>query len=526
VAILEILPDDFKALFFMGFYKRNQARKDYHDFLDGYKGIPLSDYDKKTVYPYLIDMMDFEDEAVVKDFLRGQGDYEACSERVSEALKRREVENELYANVTRDVFICHKSDDFDEVMPLIEAIEEDGLSCWYSERNLPRDIENYKEGIRQAIRNCRVFLVFASHRAMMSKDVQWELDVAEEEGKTQRIEYRLEPRENTTKFREFFDGLQWVDGSQYVESGLLLERIHECLKKCKDEEPEGKPQEEQGKPTTFFDKAVKSIFGSEKARDVEKEDGLINKAKKLFEAKPEKPKEKEIKEKARKAAREYEGEAAAYSGTRYPESEASLDGVQKDLPDGGMCLSDAYDKAFALEGRNVKGEASPEGVQKDLSVGGMCLFDAYDKALVLEGRNVRGARSLRKKAFKEIRRFEKVTAKERREFPFKLNPRDENQLDYAYRVLAIRDAHKDRDLGPLPTPFAKVYKTMTDLVSEAERLEARGELHAKGSKPATASKSKARIFIIVGVILLFTPVFFVGLGLLIYGIVQYNNVKD
>ena len=169
------------------------------------------------------------DEAPTREFLKRQGD-ENLLERLNQALKQRDREEDLFANVPRDIFICHAHADFERIKPLLDKLEqEENYSLWYSERNLPRDTINYRDNILKAIANCKVFLVFASSFSMGSKDVQWELDAAENFPAERRVEYRLEDRGNNVRFKHFFDGIQWIDGSKQEDYPLLAERLYTAL---------------------------------------------------------------------------------------------------------------------------------------------------------------------------------------------------------------------------------------------------------------------------------------------------------
>ncbi len=235
--ILRVLPEDILATAIKRFYRRKSHRKQYHQFLLD-PSVKLNAYQKKALYPYLIDKSEAIDEQEAKAFLKNQGD-ESLFPRLQKALERRSVEEELYANVTRDVFICHARKDLERIMPLLNKLEqEDCYRIWYCERNMPIDVRNYRDYIQAAIGKCEVFLVFASSVSMQSEDVQWELDTAEKLGKTKRLEYRLEDRNNSVRFKHFFQGIQWIDGAEKDNYGLLSERIYELLHASSNVEPE------------------------------------------------------------------------------------------------------------------------------------------------------------------------------------------------------------------------------------------------------------------------------------------------
>ncbi len=237
--IQALVPEDFKAAFVRAFLESKRFPGNYDAFLNKYKKIPLGTFDKEFAYPLMVDLCPYAHLHTVKEFLLAQGDYEQWSSRLEKAKKERMEENERFANIERDVFICHSSLDFPRIAPIIKYLEEDGFTCWYSQRNLPKDVDNYKIGIEQAIESCRVFLVFMSTSSIMSKDCQWEMDIAKKLGKAKRVEYRLEDRRNNPKFAQFFDGIQWIDGAFGENCEDLSFRINDLLS---EEEPKPEPK--------------------------------------------------------------------------------------------------------------------------------------------------------------------------------------------------------------------------------------------------------------------------------------------
>ena len=235
--ILALLPEDFKAAFVRAFLESKRFPGNYDAFLNKYKKIPLGAFDKRFAYPLMVDLCPYAHLHTVKEFLLAQGDLKEWAPRLEKAKKERMEENERFANIERDVFVCHSSLDFARVEPIIKYLEEDGFTCWYSQRNLPKDIDNYKIGIEQAIESCRVFLVVMSTSSIMSKDCQWEMDIARRLGKDKRVEYRIEDRRNNPKFAQFFDGFQWIDGAFCDKYEDLSFRINNLLDEPSAPEP-------------------------------------------------------------------------------------------------------------------------------------------------------------------------------------------------------------------------------------------------------------------------------------------------
>ena len=147
---------------------------------------------------------------------RGQEDCLSAIERRKEELLQK---SDCYADIPRDVFICHSSVDSAKARRVAAVLEEDGNQCWISSRNLPPDAPDYWARIERAIQRCRVFLVLCSEASMLSKDVQRELGIAEKTGNA-RLEIKLDSKPHTTQFRYFFDGVTWIDATGGIEGAL------------------------------------------------------------------------------------------------------------------------------------------------------------------------------------------------------------------------------------------------------------------------------------------------------------------
>ncbi len=140
-------------------------------------------------------------------------------------------ENDKYAIVSRDIFICHSSADNAVVMRVVNALEEDGWKCWISERNMPPDTRLYWEKIKKNISLCRIFLVCCSGSAMLSNPVQREIYMAEEFPEVQRLELKLDSRRHTTLFNHFFEGLTWIQLENDFEASItaLKNEVYQIL---------------------------------------------------------------------------------------------------------------------------------------------------------------------------------------------------------------------------------------------------------------------------------------------------------
>ncbi len=76
--------------------------------------------------------------------------------------------------IPRKVFVAYSSKDMDRVSEVVEALEEQGISCFVAVRNLRHgvgSVENYEAALRQAMDSCRIFLFVSSlHSRNMNCD--------------------------------------------------------------------------------------------------------------------------------------------------------------------------------------------------------------------------------------------------------------------------------------------------------------------------------------------------------------------
>jgi uncharacterized repeat protein (TIGR02543 family) len=209
-AILQIIPDDVLGHYYYAYaaYFMHQ-RKPLEVFLNR-EVIEASQAHKEEILLHMGHYMDIKEyDAILKFTERHQ---KHLFKTVKEALQKRIALEDHYAVVKRDVFICHRSTDREITQSIVTKLEQDGYTCWVSERNLrPDDNENYWKNIEEAIEHCTVFLVVSSQAAMLSKDVQRELSYANKLQK-RKLEFKIDDSVHTTLFKHSFDGIKWIDG--------------------------------------------------------------------------------------------------------------------------------------------------------------------------------------------------------------------------------------------------------------------------------------------------------------------------
>ncbi len=234
--IREVIPNDYQANYYYGYAsKKNHNPKHLKKFYQTYT-IEATPKALEDVINHIIELSDLRDYNLIKNYLSYVNTQ--AIERYESVFKQRKILEDNYSFIPRDIFICHRSTDGEIASNVVKTLEEDGNICWISSRNLrPNDNENYWKNIEEAIDTCNLFLVVSSQDAMLSKDVQRELDIAQKKAKT-RIEFKIDQSDHTMYFKYFFDGIKWIDGFTNIEQGFkeLRKRVFDLLVRIKEKQ--------------------------------------------------------------------------------------------------------------------------------------------------------------------------------------------------------------------------------------------------------------------------------------------------
>ena len=226
--LLDILPEDYEAGYFYAYAAQRLGDSRYlYDFYNDFE----KEYTEEAcmrVAEHIISHGELRDNGLIERFLKNL-DYSSDSylSYYRQVFSEKLSKEELYDDITRDVFICHRSINGDVAERIVKVLESDGNKCWISSRNLrPNDNENYWNNIKRAIKSCRIFLVVSSRDAMLSTDVKKEMAFAKDLNKP-RLEVKIDESEHTSVFKDFFDGCKWIKGENHEEikarvSDLLL----------------------------------------------------------------------------------------------------------------------------------------------------------------------------------------------------------------------------------------------------------------------------------------------------------------
>ena len=221
------LPDDLEAGYFFAYAKATRNQPDYMaSFLKTKPEATEETLEKIT--QHLIQRSDLRDKDLIDTYLKEY--YPNDLDKYLKVYDQRYHQEDQYAAIPRDVFICHSSKQKDLAEKLVEVVEDEGHYAWISSRNLrPQDSDNYWKNIEDAIKLSKVVLVVSSKEAMISKDVQKEIELAKKHEKT-LIEYKIDDTPHTMFFKHTFDGIKWIEGDLFLKNiNYLKQRFFEKI---------------------------------------------------------------------------------------------------------------------------------------------------------------------------------------------------------------------------------------------------------------------------------------------------------
>jgi len=238
--ITGMLPDDFRANIAQRLAQMKTVNADPRAFRNYISDCPAAtETEFAEIFPYILKYAGYSElkylERALPVYVKGEA-LKGIKKELSKAFEREESLNRDYADIHRDVFICHSSENADFAEQAYASLLGDGRKVWISTHNLQPHSRNYWEDIENAIEKCSVFLVIASKDAMMSRDVQREIMIAQKLNKP-RVEIKIDAYRHTELFKDFFDGISWIDASKNEENALNLanKRVMELIKKAQED---------------------------------------------------------------------------------------------------------------------------------------------------------------------------------------------------------------------------------------------------------------------------------------------------
>lgn len=231
--ILQIIPKDYISSYYFAYA---EDWLNHHHYIKRFYNQPptlTTEEDIEEIITHIFKYSRLRDQSLVVKYLTElEKTYEKSFVSEYDAwFENRKKTEENYDIIQRDVFICYRSIDQSIADQLVFELELDGNKCWISSRNLrPDDGKNYWDSITQAILNCKLFLVIHSSASMYSDDVKKEMHIASMNDKP-RLQFKMDDSQPTSYFKEFFDGIPWIDASQNTRSAIeqLKHRVYDLI---------------------------------------------------------------------------------------------------------------------------------------------------------------------------------------------------------------------------------------------------------------------------------------------------------
>jgi hypothetical protein len=196
---------------------RLKNRNEVIHFLDTYNGEILQE--DSFAIDHLIQHGELKDKKVILRFLKRKSPYQL--KNYHDVYNKRTKQEDNYAKVPRDVFICFSSSNLIIANQIVKMLEAESISCWIASRNLrEQGISNYWEDILSAIDRAKILVLVSSESEMNSADVAKELDYANEISK-RIVEFKIDLTPHNLTFKHLFSGNRWVDATGDIDKGYI-----------------------------------------------------------------------------------------------------------------------------------------------------------------------------------------------------------------------------------------------------------------------------------------------------------------
>ena len=296
--ILKLLPEDPQANFYaLSSAKRwsevNAFLKELDPIQNGYLLEGFVDYltNGQFVERCLLRLNDLIDIA----FDENSDAYKNCHKKIVTATEKYNS-GTFDVSLPRDVFVAYSSRDKEQAYELVEYLEDCGLKCFISMRNLPKGVDAklyYEKRLKQAIDNCQVFVLVSSKNSRSrdcdaysveiayikerdlekSDDVNYyrnNYDIYVEKYRERckpRIEFLIEEYGRNiyeSQVKNFFKGLSWCVDKDSVVSAVAEYITNSPIEKAEKEKAELERQKQE------FEKQKQAEFARQK-EEFEKE---------------------------------------------------------------------------------------------------------------------------------------------------------------------------------------------------------------------------------------------------------------
>lgn len=231
--ILNINGYDFEAKYFYALaLKKNNKRNKYLEFLTDPANLAPNEASLELVLGNIIRYAKENERTAIRAFIdQNVTDPLARMEYIDKA--DRQIERAArFFHCGQDVFVCHRSSDGAIAETVVERLEQDGISCFISERNL-EDLEigeKFEKALIRAINSTKLFLLISSSRAFDTSSDNYVLFEMEQAMKAAKpcAEFRIEIIDRTLEnsagcYSKYFAGCQYIDA--YPSPSDMLDKL-------------------------------------------------------------------------------------------------------------------------------------------------------------------------------------------------------------------------------------------------------------------------------------------------------------
>lgn len=179
--IKDSVPRDFRANYYFAYAMYHENSEAFlYNFL---KEPPTyTDNEIDEIVYHIIRFSPIEEKPQMLRFLSTHAEYRINEYETNHRL--RVSREEHYHNVPRDFFISFSKYDYNTAKELVDVLEGLGYSSWISRRNLRPNVSDKRQAITDAIENTKCVIIITSEQALLSRDVQTDIELAIEFNKS------------------------------------------------------------------------------------------------------------------------------------------------------------------------------------------------------------------------------------------------------------------------------------------------------------------------------------------------------
>jgi DNA-directed RNA polymerase subunit RPC12/RpoP len=173
--IKQSIPKDYLANYFFSYAMYFQGA-DIHLYSFFKSNLTHTNEELELVFKHLCHRAPIEERPQIISYLNKVLPHEV--EQYKKHVSKRIEQESHYHNVPRDLYISFSKYDYNTAKELVLILESNGISCWMSRRNLRPTGENKRSLREDAMKLTSKVLVLKSENAIVSRDVQTDIELA------------------------------------------------------------------------------------------------------------------------------------------------------------------------------------------------------------------------------------------------------------------------------------------------------------------------------------------------------------